>query len=390
MSDPDLPSIESAALPGESSSRRTGITRMLVAIAFAVLLTAAAVVFFSLQPRTFPGYTYAGDSAQHDQIFINSGSMVYMGGAVRAKVLYRPGSSRTYDYLIADLVTNCSGKFALLSATPFRTNGAPMQELDESALEGFHGTTEAAAKFVCANSEDLKTIPQAFDSLRAIEMLYGPADRVAKTAIWLHPPKPPVEFDSFDSTKEYTVHLVSTLETTEGGVRKKYLIASAYPTGEEPCHACSTIIGAAEFKLVNSGWLLEAFGPFAARGLGLGTDPSAKLIQIGPDRSAVWLTMNGYLNGGFEEEDIQILATVGNWIGQVFAHDTSASDSMCDTFPNVSCYSNKTIIQFVPGHNPDYYDIQAATTGTKGIEQGWKVVSADHSQTFTLVGHSYR
>jgi hypothetical protein len=309
----------------------------------------------------------------------------------------------TYDYLIADLFTNCSGNYGLLSAIPFKTNGAPMQKPNVATIAELQEATRIAAKFACNKSGDLQTIPEGFDALKAIEMLYGPVDKGTQTAIWLNPPEPPVEFtaldaadaafvrfptSTFDSKKKYTVHLVSTLDAKEGGVQKKFLIAAAYPTGEQPCHSCRTIIGVAEFKLENSKWHLEAFGPFAARGPGL-SDPDTRLIQIGRDRSAVQLT-TGDSSQSFEGESIQILATVGGWIGQVFEHGTSSSDHICDMFPKASCWSNKTQIQFVPGHNPDYYDIQAVTTGTKSKERSYDAVSANESHTFTLVGHSYR
>lgn len=405
MTDSKPISILEAAPPTENGNNHAKTPKAVIAAVAAVLLIAAVVSYFSLLRNDFPGYTYVGDSPQHDRIYINLGSMQFVGGLLHAKVLFKPHATKNYDYQIADLATNCSGKDELLGATEFKANGAPMQSIYKPTSTEFSAAAEMVSRFACARSEDLQSISEGFDALKAIEMLYGPVDKGAQTAIWLNPPEPPVEFTSldaaalarfpnahpfqtFDRNEKYTVHLVSTLDAKEGDVKKKFLIAAAYPAGEESCHNCRTIIGMAVFKLEGSKWHLEAFGPFAAWGPEL-SDQGTKLIQIGRDRSAVQLTTEHSAQSE-EDEGIQIIAAVGNWIGQVFEYGTFSSWNGCDMFPKASCWSNRTEIRFVPGRNPEYFDIQAVTTGTKSKEQSFEAISANESRTFTLVGRSYR
>jgi hypothetical protein len=177
------------------------------------------------------------------------------------------------------------------------------------------------------------------------------------------------------------------LSATEGGAEKRYLITATYPTDKDyQCHACSTIIGAAEFRQDDSHWELEAFSPYVCRGPEFGADPDVTLVKIGPDRYGVSLTSSHSDMAG-ESESVRIVATVGNWIGDVLFQSTSYAGT--NNARNYS-WSNRTSIQTVPGRNPDYFDIQMVTTGTKPSADYSSVVSADQSRLFTLVDHSYR
>jgi hypothetical protein len=230
----------------------------------------------------------------------------------------------------------------------------------------------------------------AFDPLRALDVLYGPVDSGTGKANWHQPPPPPQQFAGF-AMDHLSVRIVSTLSTAEGGVQKKYLITAAYPGDRDySCHGCSAIIGVADFRQRNSSWYLEAFNPFASQGPDWNSDPQAELIRIGPDRFAVRLGAGG-MGQGIEIEYVQIVASIGSWIGEVIKQDTSDSYGACD--PNslrMPCYSNRTRIQFVPGQNPEFFDIRTSTTGTKLNDQCTNTISANETQLFTLIGHSYQ
>jgi predicted lipid-binding transport protein (Tim44 family) len=230
-----------------------------------------------------------------------------------------------------------------------------------------------------------------FDPLLALEVLFGPVNREAQTATWLQPSKPPQGFPglSFNTaTDRLAVRVVSTLRATEGGAAKRYLITAAYPADKDyKCHACSAIIGAAEFRQNDAHWELEAFSPYVCRGPGFAVDPDATLVKIGPDRYGVSLaSRNG--SQGQEWEYVQIVATIGNWIGEVLEQSTSYAGENANA-RNYS-WSNRTSIQPVPGFNPEYFDIQIITTGTTPSADYSSAISADKSRLLTLIDHSYR
>jgi hypothetical protein len=229
-----------------------------------------------------------------------------------------------------------------------------------------------------------------FDPLLALGVLFGPVNREAQTATWLQPSKPPQGFSGLSfstATDRLAVRVVSTLSATEGGAEKRYLITAAYPTDKDyKCHACSTIIGAAEFRQNDSHWELEAFSPYVCRGPGFGADPDATLVKIGSGRYGVSLA-SSHTDMEGESESVRIVATVGNWIGDVLFQSTSYAGT--NNARNYS-WSNRTSIQPVPGFNPEYFDIQIITTGTTPSADYSGAISANKSRLLTLIDHSYR
>jgi len=159
MSDSKPISILEAAPSTESGNNHSQIPKTVIATVVAVLLIAAVASYLFLQRNDFPAYTYAGDSAQHDRIYINLGSMQFVGGLLHAKVLFKPHAREDYDYQIADLATNCSGNDKLSGATEFKANGAPMQPTYEPTSAEFSAAAEMVSKFACARSKDIVTIP---------------------------------------------------------------------------------------------------------------------------------------------------------------------------------------------------------------------------------------
>jgi hypothetical protein len=158
MSDSKPISILEAAPSTESGNNHSHIPKAVIATVVAVLLIAVVVLCFSLRRNNFPGYTYAGDSAQHDRIYINLGSMQFVGGLLHAKVLFKPHVPEDYDYQIADLATNCSGNDKLAGATGFKANGAPIEPTHQLASTEFSAAAGMVSKFACARSKDVETI----------------------------------------------------------------------------------------------------------------------------------------------------------------------------------------------------------------------------------------
>ena len=159
MSDSKPISILEAAPSSESGDNHAKMPKAVIATVVAVLLIATVALYFSLRRNDFPGYTYVGNSAQHDRIYINLGSMQFVGGLLHAKVLFKPHAPEDYDYQIADLATNCSGNDKLLGATRFKANGAPIETTFQHTSTEYSAAAEMVSKFACARSKDIVTVP---------------------------------------------------------------------------------------------------------------------------------------------------------------------------------------------------------------------------------------
>jgi hypothetical protein len=151
-------SILEATPSTESGNNHSQLPKAIIATIIAVLLIAAVASYLLLQRNDFSGYTYAGDSAQHGRIYINLGSLQFVGGLLHAKVLFKPHASEDYDYQIADLATNCSGNDKLSGATRFKANGAPIEPTYQFASTEFSGAAGMVSKFACARSKDIVKI----------------------------------------------------------------------------------------------------------------------------------------------------------------------------------------------------------------------------------------
>ena len=158
MSDSKAVSILETAQSTESGNDRSRIPKAVIATFVAVLLIGSVASYLLLQRDDFPGYTYVGDSAHRDRIYINLGSMQFVAGLLHAKVLFKPHVPEDYDYQIADLATNCSGNDKLSGATRFKANGAPIEPTYQAASAEFSAAAAMVSKFGCARSKNIVTI----------------------------------------------------------------------------------------------------------------------------------------------------------------------------------------------------------------------------------------
>ncbi len=140
---------------------------------------------------------------------------------------------------------------------------------------------------------------------------------------------------------------------------------------EWTCHACSAIIGAAVFSRHVDQWVVDAASPFldvSGEYGSSGTD-SARLVKIGPNRHGVfweegptggygrvhlWLEVVAEVEGKlrFRTESIKIYEDSKSYYEWSDSpKGASEPQKMGFAFTNSAC-------KFIPGSNPDYYDLQ--------------------------------
>ncbi len=163
-----------------------------------------------------------------------------------------------------------------------------------------------------------------------------------------------------------------TATAVDGGVEKVFLLTYAILRKTNPktakvmfgCHACAPLIGMATFVRGEGGWKRESLGRDVTLYGQFGGPPDAKLVQIGQNRMGVELSM---IYGG-QDEFTDTVSLLVPWAGKVtraFFATTSDRFDGCETGSSVPCYSYSRKLEFVPGENPDYFDILLILSGTE-------------------------
>jgi hypothetical protein len=143
--------------------------------------------------------------------------------------------------------------------------------------------------------------------------------------------------------------------------RDKRMIIQTKSTGES--FADSVIINAAVLVKNGRAWQVESGANNIANAGTYGfLSGEAKWVQIGFEQYGV-LFLDSATQMGYYSQNVFIVAPVGNHMTKVFQLDDAGRDNAAaGCLPR--CESYKTELKFVPGKHPDYFDIQAITTGT--------------------------
>jgi len=163
--------------------------------------------------------------------------------------------------------------------------------------------------------------------------------------------------------------------------QNKRMVIQAKSTGED--HVSGAILRGAVLVKQGKTWQVESATSDLGESGSWGQPPEAQLIKIGPDQYGV-LFKNAYTNQGVTTENTSLVTAVGTQLKEVFSLNTSEDNSgACDE--SSDCYySYETQLEFVPGRNPDYFDIKAVTKGS--LPEGKK----KKPQRFSFTGEQYK
>ncbi|OQY54447.1 MAG: hypothetical protein DRR08_23835 [Candidatus Parabeggiatoa sp. nov. 2] len=143
--------------------------------------------------------------------------------------------------------------------------------------------------------------------------------------------------------------------------RDKRLIIQTISTGGS--FVDSVIINGAVLVKKGRSWQVEsAANNIATAGTYGFFHGEAKWVKIGSEQYGVlFLDSGGHM--GYNFQSFFIVAAVGNQMTKLFQlDDAGRNNAAAGCLPK--CESYKTELKFVPGKHPDYFDIQAITTGT--------------------------
>lgn len=219
----------------------------------------------------------------------------------------------------------------------------------------------------------------AFDIPRAMELLYGDEGTLETSpqgeVIVRIPPSPGSEDD-----QDQIIRILLTAAYREADEEMHVLITETGPEGTG-AHAAMAQIGGAVFHVVDNTWQLEIEQRSITMMGSFGHAPAGDLMQIGPDRHG-FLFEPDWMGQGNEAQYAVLIGIVGQTMKPIFNHEIFFHG---ETENTVWEYTSE--MDFVPGGNPDYYDIHLTTQGTQPI-QG-TIVPFVNEEQFEFSGEEY-
>jgi hypothetical protein len=205
----------------------------------------------------------------------------------------------------------------------------------------------------------------------------------------------------FSQSKERIVYTssVMTKSYVETGHERFILVTQTVPA-QYGCHACSPAMGGATFTRIADGWQLDSETKFTTRTGSNGEIPKGAVIKVGPDKNGVLFKL-GDMHQGVGNEYMVLVAEVDDHIAELLSiglgednggggsdAGTDGSQSDCGPFGTDPCYSYTSKIEFVPGDNPDYFDLRIKTAGTE-LNKKDRLIKVNQLKTYVFSDSKY-
>jgi len=211
--------------------------------------------------------------------------------------------------------------------------------------------------------------PDDFDPDAAIERVYGALETKGDARYWAQPEHPDTPMQ---------VSVLGVLPFRQDGAERTFLITQLVPQieGGFQCHPCAPGIGAATFTKTAEGWRLDVGTPLVTEIGSYGEAPKPDIVPAGPERYAVVFESGGVGQGYhgrlanyFLETDAGVkeaLQLQTYWDNSGACDPESGSDVPEDEREGGSgqpCWAYTSKLEFLPGENPDYFDLKVTGTG---------------------------
>ena len=147
----------------------------------------------------------------------------------------------------------------------------------------------------------------------------------------------------------------------------RYILLTARNTPDNLCHACAPSIDGALFSKVDDEWQTTISHQEITTAGSFGQPPQqGELVQIGRDK---WGFQFGWIYGstGINLGGIILITNQANTFEVILDAQTF---EYTDCEIDLPCVRFDSIVTFVEGQNPNYYDINFVSTGTRVNEMG--------------------
>jgi hypothetical protein len=205
------------------------------------------------------------------------------------------------------------------------------------------------------------SLADPIDAGKALALLYGNYDAKTKAA-------------HADGERIATILAEAA---KEGKEQRYFLVTATTPdTPEEAfdCEGCAPSISMAVFVRDQTRWVLEGHAPDILKTGMNGNSPGARLIATGPSRHDVLLE-SVFGNRGTMESYATVIGLVAGKPLELFNITTSSNDSSSGCWNDKTekkesmfdrpCSSHEIELAWLPGPQPDRYDIHATVNGTE-------------------------
>lgn len=197
-----------------------------------------------------------------------------------------------------------------------------------------------------------------FDPDAAVEQVYEELVTKDDARYWTLPEYP---------DEPMRVSVLGVLPFRQDGAERTFLITQLVPQieGGFQCHPCAPGIGAATFTKTAEGWRLDVGTPLVTEIGSYGKAPEPEIVQVGPERYAVVLRWGGVGQGYHGRQAAYFLETDAGVKEALLLQTYSDNSGACDaeSGSDVPCWAYTSTLEFLPGENPDYFDLKVTGTG---------------------------
>jgi hypothetical protein len=222
-------------------------------------------------------------------------------------------------------------------------------------------------------------VPADFDVSSAMTALFDNFNQTLGYSTYDVPQSTTVDLhgSSFERGDDVAVYPYWAASGVDNGKEKVFLLTYAVPIGENgrvgfegdlpfECHACWVLVGAAVFVKTENEWHVESSRTAVTGGGGWGEPPAkAELVHVGPRRLGIEIIdENG--GGGETTAEAKLVIPWGGKVNEALATPIlEEAEGACGPNPNkeVQCAAYKRKLEFIPGKNPDYYDVLLSLRG---------------------------
>jgi hypothetical protein len=232
--------------------------------------------------------------------------------------------------------------------TAFTHSGSMVATADISTNAPISGPTLTAQAMINVG---------AFDLHWAMELLYGGEGNLETSPqgeVMVRIPRAP----GSEQDQDQIIRILLATNYREAGEDKYVVLTETGPEGMG-AHAAVAQIGGAIFHWTAHAWQIEIQQRSITSMGSFGHAPGGDLVNIGSDKHG-FLFQPMWVGQGSESQYATLIGIAGPTFRIIFQHEIFIHSEVEDT---VWEYSAE--MDFLPGGNPEYYDIRITTRGTK-------------------------
>ena len=216
-------------------------------------------------------------------------------------------------------------------------------------------------------------LPKAPDDAEILYLLYGAEIDIQQDQDggkpYLVKELSETEKEQFNYTSQMNTSLLYDERGWQGDPSRLVVLTATAPP--ECCARTEQfVLGGAVLAWENETWQVLFHQEFIAFINRSGADTEAESVQIGPQKDGIMITDHLFKNGTARVSDVIVTEANARLVAVVAietgAHNAENCPPILDAEP---CWEYSALYEWVPGSNPEFFDIRVTTSGTKLIDE---------------------